>query len=50
MKTYYCKHCKKTFKRSGKRRWVKTFCEQTGKDTHAYSINRKQIKMLPEGE
>lgn len=35
---YKCKHCGKIVKRQTSKQWVKSYCEQTGKNVHLIKI------------
>lgn len=36
MNTYYCNHCKQEVKRDSDKRWIKSFCEATGKNVRLW--------------
>ena len=36
---YRCKHCKKIVSRESEKQWVKSYCEQTGKNVHLMKVN-----------
>lgn len=42
MNKYRCKHCNKTLKRDSNKKWIKSYCEKTGKDVHLILIERKE--------
>lgn len=31
---YRCKHCKKIVDRDSKKKWIKSYCDETGKTVH----------------
>lgn len=37
---YYCKHCKKTVVRDSEKAWIKSMCDETGKDVHLMLLKK----------
>lgn len=44
---YYCNHCGKTVWRNSNKRWLNSFCEDTGKTTRLW---RKRAAAVTGGE
>lgn len=38
MTQYYCNHCGKTTERDSTKRWIKSYCESTGKMTRLWRV------------
>ena len=34
MAKYHCKHCGQTVERDSNKKWIKSYCEETGKVVH----------------
>ena len=41
MNKYKCKHCKKIVERDSEKQWIKSYCEETGKNTHIIKLKEK---------
>ncbi len=41
---YKCKLCGKVIWRDSNKRWIKSVCEQTGKETRIYRISEQALK------
>lgn len=37
---YKCKHCGKVVKRYSYAKWIKSYCEKTGKDVHLMRVKK----------
>jgi len=44
MNNYKCKHCGGIFKRNSNKKWIKSYCENSGKNVHLIKLS-KQIKI-----
>ena len=38
MNNYRCKHCNKIVQRDSAKAWIKSYCDETGKDVHLMRI------------
>ena len=36
MTKYYCKHCGKILERESTKKWIKSYCSETGKNVRIY--------------
>lgn len=41
MNQYHCKHCGKTIDRDSSKQWIKSYCDEAGKDVRLILINKK---------
>lgn len=41
---YRCRHCEKMVWRKGSKHWMKSYCEETGKNVHLMLIPKNQYK------
>jgi hypothetical protein len=42
---FWCKACGKTFSRATDKRWIKSFCEKTGRDMRCYQVKRHNVEV-----
>lgn len=42
MNSYRCNHCGKVVARDSEKRWIKSYCEATGKMTRLWLVRDKQ--------
>ena len=40
MSRYKCKHCGKVVERDSNKAWVKSYCDQTGKNVHLVRVKK----------
>lgn len=40
MSKYICKHCDRIIKRKSKKKWIKSFCQKSGKTVHLILVNQ----------
>ncbi len=40
MNVYYCKHCKRYLKRDSSKKWIKSYCERSGKDVRITLVKK----------
>ena len=38
MSEYRCNHCGQTVRRDSTKRWIESYCEETGRDTRLWRI------------
>jgi phage FluMu protein Com len=41
MNLYRCKHCKKVVKRPSDKKWLKSYCSDTGQDVHLIKVGKE---------
>jgi len=37
---YHCKHCGQTVKRQSEKKWIKSYCEKTGKNVRLQKVSK----------
>jgi len=37
---YICKHCKSVVKRKFSKKWIKSYCDETGKNVHLIRVKK----------
>lgn len=42
MAKYRCKHCKKVVERDSDKQWIKSYCEETGKNVRLQRVKEPQ--------
>lgn len=39
---YQCKHCGKVVRRDSSRKWIKSYCDKTGKSVHLMRVGKEE--------